>query len=247
MNLQDTNRFFVSYNAKNKEIAFNYVGDDDLVGFPPVASNGSGCNRAAVYNIVDNNWTFDDLPYVFGAAEANLDQVVAWSTTTSSWESVGGTWLDQEDSLKRVPVMIGDANTDASLSRSLYAFDQQGLGSVIALPVDENATKGWQLSRDGIDLDEVGADLTGYKVISSIFPQARLETDAEPIDFSFGSADYFNNPVEMTDVQTYDGNTLYKLDYNASGRYLMLHMAHDDWHYINISGFDLDLDVTGER
>jgi len=247
MNLTETNRFFVSYNAKMKEISFNYVSEDALVSFPRVPSNGSGCNRAAVYNIVENTWTFDDLPYVFGVSEANVDTVTAWDTSTSTWSSIGGTWLDQGDSLKRVAIMIGDTNTDAGLTKSLYAFDLEGLGSVVALPVDENATKGWQLSRDGIDLDEVGAPLRGYKLISSIYPQARLETDAEPIEFSFGSADYFNNEVVMTDAQTYDGDALYKLDYNAAGRYLMMHMAHDDWHYVNITGFDLDLDVLGDR
>jgi hypothetical protein len=117
----------------------------------------------------------------------------------------------------------------------------------VALDVDTNATKGWQLSRDGIDLDEVGADLRGYKVVSTIYPQARLEVDAQPINFSFGSADYFNESVTFSPVQTYDGSSLYKLDYNSAGRYLSMKMDHDDWHYVNITAFDLDLDVNGER
>jgi hypothetical protein len=244
MNLAATNRCFVSYNAKLKEITFNYVSADALASF---GTQTSGCNRAAVYNITTDTWTFDDLPFVFGSAEANLDTITPWDGATASWATIGGTWADQNDSLKRVAVMVGDDASTFDITRSLYAFDLQGPGSVVALPVDTKATMGWQLSRDGIDLDEVGVDLRGYKTINTIYPQARLQTDAVPVTFSFGSADYFSEAVTMSDPQTYDGLALYKLDYNSAGRYLLMQMSHDDWHYVNITGFDLDLDVTGER
>jgi hypothetical protein len=164
-----------------------------------------------------------------------------------TWATVGGTWLDQEDSLKRITVMVGDADATAGVSRSLYAFDQQGPGSTVALAVDTNATKGWTLERDGIDLDELGADLKGYKLLSSIYPQARLEGGASPVSISVGSSDFFNDDVIMSAAQTYDGAQLYRLDFNVSGRYLKIIAVHDDYHYIKLTGLDLDLDVLGER
>jgi hypothetical protein len=243
INISKANRCFVYYNAKLKEVCFNYVSGDNLTGF----AAKDGCNRAAIYNIPEDNWTFYDLPYIYGAAEANLDTIQTWSSVTATWATIGGSWLDQQDSLKRVTVMVGDSDTTHSLSRSLYAFDIQGPGSAIALPVDTNATLGWKLNRDGIDLDELGVDLKGYKLLSSIYPQGRLEIGAVPVSFSFGTADYFTTDVEMSPVQTWDANTLYKLDYNASGRYLSMRIEHDDYHYASLTGFDLDLDVLGER
>lgn len=51
----------------------------------------------------------------------------------------------------------------------------------------------------------------------------------------------------MSPIQTYDGDTLYKLDYNAAGRYLYMQITQDDWHYFSLTGFDFDMFVTGER
>lgn len=243
MNVAKANRCRVSYNKILKEIYFQYVSGDQYLNFPAV----DGCNRQAVFHVPTNTWTFDDLPYVFGATMASLNVLQTWNTIPGTWDSVGGTWYDQEDSGKKVFVMIGDVNATASLTESLYGFDLQGPGSALSFPVDTNATKGWKLIRDGIDLDEIGADLKGYKLISSIYPQGRLEAGALPINFTFGSADYFTSNVVMSPVQTWDANTLYKLDYNASGRFLSLTLDHPDYHYVVLTGLDMDLDVTGER
>jgi hypothetical protein len=243
INMQKSNRCFVYYNEKLKEVYFCYASADAYTGFPMV----DGCNRCAAYNIAEDNWSFYDLPYVYGAAEANIDTVATWTSVTLTWATAGGSWLDQDDSLKRITVMCGDVNAAASVSRSLYAFDLQGPGTVVALPVDENATLGWTLERDGIDLDEVGVDLRGYKLCSSIYPQARLEVDAEPLSFQVGTNDYFSQLPIMSPAQTYDGNLLYKLDFNVSGRYMKMIVKHDDWHYVRFGGLDFDLDVLGER
>lgn len=242
LSMDKANRCFVSYNPTLNEVGFYYCSVDAYVGFSPV----DGCNRCAIYNISANNWTFYDMPYVYGAAMANATHADTWEQL-STWATLGGTWLDEQESSKRVLIIVGDDDTAAALTRTLYVFDQAGSSEYSSLPVDTNATKPAKLIRDGIDLDEVGADLRGYKLCSSIYPQGRLDPDAAPLEFSAGSADYFNQPVTMSPSQTYDGNTLYKLDFNASGRYLYLEIVHNDFHYFKLTGMDLDLDVLGER
>lgn len=244
LNISLKNRCFVKYNDRLKEIYFAYISGDAFTAF---LGGTGGCNRQAVYHVPTNTWSFDDLPFVFGGAMANVNTIQTWTTTTALWSTVGGTWADQEDSKKKVFVMVGDVSDPYNLTESLYAFDLQGPGSVVAFTVDQHATKGWSLFRDGIDLDEVGADLKGYKVLNSIIPQGRLEVGAAPITFSFGSADYFNDPVVMSAPQTWDGDTLYKLDYNAAGRYLSMQVTHNDYRYVKLTGFDFDMDVLGER
>lgn len=242
LNLSKKNRFFVAHNQQLKEIYFCYVSGDEFCSF----LGADGCNRAAVFDYVNNVWTYDDLPFVFGGYRSNINTIATYATATTSY-NVGGTYLDQDDSIKKVFVWMGDANTPYSLSKSLYAYDLQGPGSIISLPVDTNATKGWTLVRDGIDLDEVGVNLRGYKVVDSIYPQARLEAGAQPLTFYVGAADYFNDPITWDEPQTYDGNSLYKLDFNIPGRYLALKITHNDWHYVNLTGFDVDLDTQGDR
>jgi hypothetical protein len=246
LNLSASNRCYARYNVRLKEIYFAYVSTDAFCAFPTYSA--CGANRQATYHVPTNTWSFDDLPYVFGNAMANVSTIVTWAGISGTYDTIGGTWADQEDSKKKVCVMVGDsAAAPLNLTESLYAYDLQGPGSYVAFNVDTNATKGWSLSRDGIDLDEVGADLKGYKTVNSIYPQGRLEPGAQPISFSFGSADYFNDNVVMSDPQTWDGDTLYKLDYNAAGRYLSMKVTHDDYRYMKLTGIDFDLDVLGER
>lgn len=242
INFSEASRCRVVYNKNLKELCFQYVSSDQYCAF----TGADGCNRQAVYHITTGTWTFDDLPFVFGATMADLNTVQTWATVPGTWANIGGTWAQQAAGIQKALMMIGDVNAPHSLTESLYGFDLQGPGSMLSFSVDTNATQGWTLIRDGIDLHEIGKDLRGYVQLSSIYPRCRLEEGASPISFSFGSSDYFNVPVTMSPVQTYDGNTLYKLDYNCDGRYLYMSITHNDHHYINLTGFDFDADVLGE-
>jgi len=246
INISEARRCFVTHNERLKEIMFCYVSGDRLTGF----TGGTGCNRAAVFNYSQSQtgtWTFYDLPFVFSADYASVDTTLTYASVTQTYDTIGGTYLDQEDTLKKALVILGDTYSPKSLTKSLYALDLVGPGSTVAFAIDTHATLGWQLERDGIDLDDLGVDLKGYKCVSSIYPQARLASGAQPIEFSFGSSDYFNVDAAFSDYQTYDGNTLYKLDYNVAGRYLSMRARHVDTSYINMSGIDFELDVLGER
>jgi hypothetical protein len=238
IDLSKANRCFITYSAQRKEISFNYVSGDALVSF----LDGEGCNRAAVYSLVNNTWTFDDLPLVFSGALVNIDQALTYATVVSTYETIGGsTYSALGDSLKKVSVFVGDTSTMYGLTKSLYAFDLYGKGSLSSATVDQNATKGLYLERMGIDLDEVGAELRGEKLCNSIYPQARLGDDAAPLEITVGAADYFNQDPTWAAVQTYDGDSLYKLDFGIAGRWLSMKIEHPDFKELTLTGFDLDL------
>jgi hypothetical protein len=245
IDISQAERCYVFHDRVKKEIHFCYVSGDRVVGFD--AANGTGCNRQAVYDYVNDTWSFDDLPFVFFTAAANLDQSLTYTTVTSTYNTIGGTYLDQEDSLKKTTVMVAGASTTYSLTASLYAFDPQGPGSTVAFSVNTNATLGWLLEREGIDLDEVAADLPGYKMVASLYPQGRFEPGASAIEFSVGAADYANQSINWSAYQTYDGSTLYKLDFNVAGRYLAVRIRHDDYHYVTLSGFDMDVAIISDE
>jgi hypothetical protein len=245
MNVSKAHRFYVYHNKARKEIDFNYVSGDSITGF--ASTNAEGCNRKAVFDYVNNSWTFDDLPFVFGSAASNLDNVLTYASVTATYDTIGGTYLDQEDTLKKTTAMVGGLSSLDGLVAQLYAFDTQGPGSTVSYVVNTTATKGWQLQREGIDLDEVAADLNGYKTLSSLYPQGRLEADALPIEFTAGACDYANQTIIYKDWQTYDGQELYKLDFNVAGRFLAIKIRHNDYHWATLSGFDADIELTADR
>jgi hypothetical protein len=245
LNITKANRCWVQYNPRLNEIYFGYVSGDQLVNFQGV----NGCNRQAVYNMTTETWTFDDLPSVFNTDNGPVSNILTYATVTTTYDTMGGSYQDQEDGGKRIVVAVGDANATYGLNSSLYAFDVEGSGSVAPYPVDANATAPVYFERVGIDLDELDANLRDYKNISTVYPQARVDTSGgQYLQVSVGASD---NPNDLNPTwepyQVYDGITKYKLDVNAAGRWLAIRVLWDDWHSFTLTGFDLDIKTTGRR
>lgn len=234
---------FVAHNAYLKELHFCFVSGN--AAFP--GGSSLGCNKAAVYNYAEDKWSFDDLPMVYASCQANADTVMSWDSASATWETIGGAWLDQDNGLKQGLMYVGEAHTDAGLQASVYVNDLYGEGSLFGFPVDPLANPAATLERGGIDLDEVGEELRGYKVVRALYPQGRLDSGSAPLEFAFGSTDGPNEPIVWSDWMTYDGADLYKLDYRAAGRFLSMRLRYQDYKAMSLSGIDLDLVVLGRR
>jgi hypothetical protein len=245
LNQAQASRCWVQYNPRLNEIYFGYVSGDPEVTFGGV----TGCNRQAVYNMTTQTWTFDDLPSIFNTDNGPVSNILTYATVTSTYDTMGGTYQDQEDGGKRIVVAVGDANATYGLVSSLYAFDLAGPGSVAPYPVDANASAPVRLERVGIDLDELDKDLRDYKNISTVYPQARVDTaGGQYLQVSVGASD---NPNDLNPnwgpYQPYDGVTKYKLDVNVAGRWLAMRFLWEDWHTFTLTGMDLDIKTTGRR
>lgn len=247
LNFAETNRCFVKHNPALKEIYFCYVSGDRLTRFASLYANG--CNRCATYDYLNDVWTFDDLPSVFGGAYVNLNVANTWSSITSTWTTVGGSWQGQDQNLQRTVTFVGEANANLGTNATLYSFDLYGSGASSSFPLNTTATSVAHLERDGMDLDQLGVDLPDYKLISSLYPLGRLDVNAtSPLLFTFGTSDYYGQPATFDGtVQTYDGLTNYKLDYNMAGRYATMYIDFSDFTTFSLSGFDFLVDETGQR
>lgn len=246
LNVSRANKCFVAYNSQLNEVYFAYVSGDAYVNF----LNGvNGCNRQATYNLSTGTWTFDDLPSVFSAANGPMANLLTYATVTTSYSTMGGSYQDQEDGGKRVMAYVGESVSGYSLNTSLYAFDLYGFGSIAAFGVDTKATAPRYLERVGISLDELNEELRGYKTLSSVYPQARVDTSGgNYLMVSVGASDYINSAVpSWMAYQPYDGVTYYKLDFNVAGRWLALRIQWNDYRTFTITGFDLDIKNTGKR
>ncbi len=241
MNKKFTDRFFTVLNRALNEIMFCYVSGDELVSWP---IDGSGCNRAAVYNYVSDTWTFYDLPMSTFAGLANLDNSLIWGDANDSWDLTGGSWMDKDDGYKRNVMFVG-VNSGV-LTPKIHVLEAYDTGSTTET-VDTVATTGCFARRDSIDLDEIDAELRGWKNIVSIYPQGRVFQAGNPLSFTFGSTVLPDASPVLGDPMTFDGDTDYKLDYRDAGRYLSMLVSYDDYKSFQLGGLDIDVVITGSR
>lgn len=245
MNISKADRCFVQHNKVLNEIYFCYVSGDALVSFP----NTDRCNRAAVYNYKNGTFSFIDLPNISAGTTANVNTVTTYADVTETYERIGSTFFDQEDSFNRHTIMVGsDDTTNGLTSDKIYALDLADKLSTVALNVDTEATKPPYIERRGLDLDENNLSLDGYKVVTRILPQLSTDNlDNTNITFTFGASDIPSaSPVYGSD-NTFNIATDYKLDSRVAGRYLSykVTLAADDYKDFSFSGMDVDISTTG--
>lgn len=235
--------FFVAHNVEQSEIVFCYVSDDKWVRFP--SNGGVGCNRAAIYNYASQKWYFADLPYITCASRLSVLRQTSFDLSTATFDSQGGSFAAQEGETKLQFIMGSYANPAYNLSCSLKSFSRANAAST-TFPLDGPANSPALIYREGLDLDELNAELRGYKLCSSVYPQIRMDAAAEPLVFTLGSCDHPTAVPIWGNTQTYDSQW-YKLDHNIAGRYLAYKIEQTDFRYFTMSGFDFDLTILGKR
>lgn len=255
-------QFFVWNNTNLNEVMFCYVSNDPYCAFP--AEGSSGCNRAAVYNWTYDTWYFYDLPYIVGGGFGEMYSAggagVRYSDlTATSYETVSGAYQAVTDVARLFPMAVGRGGTVVNqqlplqtigswdAGTHLYSFELVenivGLGTlvdVVNAPV--------YLENLQMDMDDISKELRGYKVVTAMYPEGRIDNPSNPMSFWYGSADYSGQTADYGEVQTFDGQSLYKLDFNSPGRYLSMRMAMGNpVQKFVLSGMDLEYKVTGHR
>lgn len=238
------NRAFVAHNPILNEVMFCYPSRDRFTKYLP----STGCNRAAVYNYRNDTWTYYDLPNVTASTLATLTTGQTWdSTTPTPWTTMGGTWNGQDDSQERHVMFSGIAESLAGLTASrLYGLDLID-GGRLTLPVELEALQPAQGERIGVDLDENGTPLRSYKCLLHVFPQLSLSADGTDIEFSFGANDTVGVDPTWTPYQSFDPETMDKLDMRVSGKYLGWRFKLTGPGDFGLSGFDTTVSVRGQR
>jgi len=237
-----SNRCFVHHNEDTEEVYFCYHSGDDLA----LHADGDACNRAAVYNYKEDNWSFLDLPNVVGGTHSNIDTVDTYATATTTYANTGGSYHDQESLYKRHNIFMTKTGGGVTEDK-IVALDAVDEGS-INLPIDAAITGPVFLERKGIDLDgELGLPLTGYKVINRIVPQISTVSTDKNFQFTFGAANLVSDVPTYASAQTLDISADYKVDSRVSGRYLSYKMQVPVNKDFTFGGMDFDVVATGRR
>jgi hypothetical protein len=239
--------FFAVHKANVNEIQFYYVSADSFCAFPVGGTIGfPGCNRVAVYNYRSDCWYFYDAPYVTATGLGTPSVGAAFdSVSAQSYNSVGGAYStyssDGQLSLLAVSPTVGDVAAGVRSFEPVNSTSANG-------PIDSVATQPAFIEKRYIDLDDLGEPLRGYKVVKAIYPEGRFDPASGPITFQFAATDSAITAFpDYGPGMTYDGNTLYKMDFVTAGRFLCLKATYSDYRNFTLSGFDFDYDVTGRR
>lgn len=235
-------RCFVHWSPDLEEVYFCYPSGDDMVAF----SDSDRCNRAAVFNYKNNTWSFMDLPNVTCGTIANVNSSGTYANTSTAYNVIGGSYFSQQANFDRHTLFAGENNSsDGITSDKLYGLDSADQGS-LSFAIDTEATKAPFAERTGIDMDEL-VPVSGYKIISKIYPQVTTPNQDKNFVFNFGAADLIANSPNYESNVTFNASSDHKMDSRAAGRYLSYKLTTSDNKDFAFTGFDLDLMTTGRR
>lgn len=237
-------RFFAVHNPRLNEIEFYYVSNDSYCAFPYASGSTFGCNRSATYNLLTQTWTFRDQPYIVYAGTGTISSGQTTDSLGTTFDSTGGAFSSFGDASQKTFLVTGLSS--GALTASVYTYDVPESTATNA-PIATAANKPMYLEKTWIDLDELNADLKGFKVLTSLYPQGRFANRSSYCTFSLGGSLYSGDTVTWDSSQTYDGASNYKLDYMSGGRFLSYSMTYSDTGAFSLSGFDADITITGGR
>lgn len=241
----ESDKFFVTHNENLTEVMFCYVSGDGEAEFNGVTY----CNRAAVFNYTNGTWAFRDLPNCTAATLISLDYSAITYITVSpeTYETIGGSYADLEDSSLKTLHFTSPIDTASGLTASrLYGYDDIYDGA-FSQPITAAATKDAWAERIGIDLDDTGEQIRSYKVIKTIYPQAKALGGTSNISFSFGATEYNDLTPTFSTPVAFVPSTSHKVDVRTGGRYLAWKATNSSMFSHEISGFDVDVQTTGRR
>lgn len=95
---------------------------------------------------------------------------------------------------------------------------------------------------------EGAVELRTYKTLKSLWPLAHVDS-GQTIEFSFGGVDVIGDTnFGWSDPASFDGTAATEqLDFGTEGRQLAMRVEyHGDQTFV-LSGFDLDVELTGRR
>jgi hypothetical protein len=228
--IADARSVFVAYDQRRSEIWICYADKN--------ASNSENANKALVWSVSSNAWTFRDLPEIRSLCEGpavGLSASSSWDSLDVSWDSWSDLWSDiGAGTLAENTRFFAAGHGDSKLYAMNETFGADGSGFSSFL----ESTK--------IDLDQVFQRSTnGVLQIQRILPQME---GAGVVTFKIGSSDSPQGPVVWKTTKSFNVETDYKIDARVTGRYLALRVESSDANgYWTISGLDIDVAEVAER
>lgn len=234
---------FVAHNPVLNEVIFAFHSVDPDARWQGVEF----CNRGAVYNYRHDTWSFIDLPNVIGASLAAFDNSPTYQDIEGTFQTAGGNFRTLFDDAQEYIVFLGVGVDDLGLTESrLYGLDLLD-GGTMPYPVQGEVMLPAYARREGIDLDEVGGEVRGYKMLKGIWPQAKVSDPSGTLEWRFGGADYPSIAPRWSPKVTQQPQEQHRVDCRVSGRYVAYEVTSPEGLDFVLTGFDGDVVQTGRR
>lgn len=236
---------FVSYMPEFDSIVFGFNSGDPNARF--TSAQCDRCNVGAVYDITADTWSFIDLPNVASMTSANVDTIFTYASLGDevTYENVGGSYYNQDDTFVKHPVAVSGAVSGLFTESRVLAYDFADKGS-LTLPAAPECIARPFVERTGMALDQLGSDLTTYKKVRRLFPLVGTFSNSK-IKIEVGGSDTPSGPVTWAPAVMFDPSTSYKVDVMKGGRYLAIRFSIDTLNDFEIAGYDLDVSNSGRR
>ena len=240
----DRKRCFVLLDSVTNMVYFCYKSLESGLGF----NNTSFCNKAAVYNYLNDTWSFMDLPNVAGGSEITFDlSDKTYPAASDGYSDYNAPYTSFAPDNAKIPVMVGVTDTNNGLTESrTYAVDLP-LISKVSIPADPETLKEAYVERVGIDLDEADLPIRSYKTVLGIMPQAEFDSSDGYLTLKIGSCDLPGDPITWRTSFDFKPRETYQISTKASGRYLGYRLSMNNIENFKFSGFDAEVVSTSKR
>lgn len=236
-------RCFTYHDRTNNEIAFCYPSIDDKCPWPihPVM----GCNKAAIYNYKFDTWTFVDLPSLVGGTDVILTSVSDWNDFTT-WSDVPQTWASFTSSKPSSLLLASAGNPSTSKAAQAYFLDNLFRGR-LPNTIDNDVFWDAFAEMKFKDLDEIGANIYGRKIVTRIVPQYRIWQSGDSMTMQIGQSRTPSGDIQWGPEKVFNGYTQDKYDSRINGRYLSLRIEVPAGKYAEFSGYDVNIEQISGR
>lgn len=244
MDRNSQKQFFALHDSVANLIYFCYKTKIDEVSF----TNTQFCNRAAVYNYMEDTWSFMDLPNIVGGAETNVTLLQnLYAQLDNEYQYYNTAYTSFEGSTPKLAIMLGATDVPNGLTESrVYAIDLPTAG-LVNLPINVECLKEAWVERIGIDLDDTGSGLKNYKIVTCIVPQSTFDATSSFFNWKIGATDLPNGSVTWySDQEFYPANE-YQLQMKVAGRYLAYRVGTENIENFRLSGFDAEIKEISRR
>lgn len=242
INFAAQDRCFVYHDAEHSEVgfAFNTLIDEATV------SPSEDANFAAVYNYGSNTWTFVDIPSGVVSLRLGINSASIWSEMDASWETLDASWTAFSGSSSKLTTLIS-AGYATSETRPRFAIMDDALtGRLSSAAIDDYRYTAF-VERTGLDMDNLGAEIMGRKLLKRILPQVRT-TDTESLFYvQLGRGRFSGSSVIWDAQKPFNPTTMYKIDTRNTGRYLAMRFEAPDGYAFELSGYDVDMVQISRR
>jgi len=226
-------------NYQRSYIAPNYARKEMWICFPTTDSTFP--DKAIVWNWRDNTIGERDLPLASHIAFGIVDpsENSTWDSDSGTWDSDTTVWDQRYYNPTSQDLLIADpTNTKLYLADNTDQFDGVNMTSY----VERTGLGIVGQKRNG----EAIVDLNSIKSINGIIPKFNA-TNGTQIEVSIGTQMEIGDTVDWGTPQTFTVGTDYKLDFRRSGRLMGTRFKTITDSAWELTSYDLDVEVQGER